>query len=275
MNYLAYHFKVNPPQPGSEILIALISDFGFDSFDYNETGFVAYIKEELASHVDLKDLEFEDFNYTYSIDKIAEINWNAEWEKNFEPVFVDDKLMIRAPFHERNPAFKYEILITPKMSFGTGHHQTTRMMCQEMFAADFQNKRVLDMGCGTGILAILAKQLHASDVLGIDIDEWSVENSLENCAMNNCEDIVIRKGDVHLLDSEKPFDILLANINKNILRADIPHYSLKLVSGGKLFLSGFFTTDIPELKEVAAANGLRFVSDAHENEWAVARFEKI
>lgn len=275
MNYLAYHFKVNPTQPGSEILIALISDFGFDSFDYNETGFVAYIKEELASHVDLKDLEFEDFNYTYSIDKIAEINWNAEWEKNFEPVFVDDKLMIRAPFHERNPAFKYEILITPKMSFGTGHHQTTRMMCQEMFAADFQNKRVLDMGCGTGILAILAKQLHASDVLGIDIDEWSVENSLENCAMNNCEDIVIRKGDVHLLDSEKPFDILLANINKNILRADIPHYSLKLVSGGKLFLSGFFTTDIPELKEVAAANGLRFVSDAHENEWAVARFEKI
>lgn len=275
MNYLAYHFKVNPPQPGSEILIALISDFGFDSFDYNEMGFVAYIKEELATHVDLKDLEFEDFNYTYSIDKIAEINWNAEWEKNFEPVFVDDKLMIRAPFHERNPAFKYEILITPKMSFGTGHHQTTRMMCREMFAADFQNKRVLDMGCGTGILAILAKQLHASEVLGIDIDEWSVENSLENCAMNNCEDIVIKKGDVHLLDSEKPFDVLLANINKNILRADIPLYSLKLVSGGKLFLSGFFTTDIPELKEVAAANGLRFVSDAHENEWAVARFEKI
>lgn len=275
MNYLAYHFKVNPPQPGSEILIALISDFGFDSFDYNEMGFVAYIKEELATHVDLKDLEFEDFNYTYGIDKIAEINWNAEWEKNFEPVFVDDKLMIRAPFHERNPAFKYEILITPKMSFGTGHHQTTRMMCREMFAADFQNKRVLDMGCGTGILAILAKQLHASEVLGIDIDEWSVENSLENCAMNNCEDIVIKKGDVHLLDSEKPFDVLLANINKNILRADIPLYSLKLVSGGKLFLSGFFTTDIPELKEVAAANGLRFVSDAHENEWAVARFEKI
>ena len=275
MNYLAYHFKVNPPQPGSEILIALISDFGFDSFDYNEMGFVAYIKEELATHVDLKDLEFEDFNYTYSIDKIAEINWNAKWEKNFEPVFVDDKLMIRAPFHERNPAFKYEILITPKMSFGTGHHQTTRMMCREMFAADFQNKRVLDMGCGTGILAILAKQLHASEVLGIDIDEWSVENSLENCAMNNCEDIVIKKGDVHLLDSEKPFDVLLANINKNILRADIPLYSLKLVSGGKLFLSGFFTTDIPELKEVAAANGLRFVSDAHENEWAVARFEKI
>jgi len=275
MNYLAYHFKVNPPQPGSEILIALISDFGFDSFDYNETGFVAYIKEELASHVDLKHLEFEDFNYTYGVDKIAEINWNAEWEKNFEPVFVDDKLMIRAPFHDVNPAFKYEILITPKMSFGTGHHQTTRMMCREMFAADFKNKRVLDMGCGTGILAILAKQLHASEVLGIDIDEWSVENSLENCAMNNCEGIVIKKGDVHLLDSEKPFDVVLANINKNILRADIPRYSLKLVSGGKLFLSGFFTTDIPELKEVAAANGLCFVSDAHENEWAVVRFEKI
>lgn len=274
MNYLSYQFYVTPPEPGSEILMAMIADLGFESFDYNETGFTAYIKEESAGNVDLSSFSFEDFTFTYDIQKIPLANWNAEWEKNFEPVSVDDLLYIRAPFHEPNKNTKHEIVIMPKMSFGTGHHQTTRLVCKGMFEIDLKNKRVLDMGCGTGILAILAKFLGANDILAIDIDEWSVENSIENCAANNAADIVVKKGDVDSLEKERPFDVIIANINKNILKAQIPAYSKKLVTGGKLFLSGFFTTDIDELKEIAVHNNIRFISVKSENEWAMMMLEK-
>jgi ribosomal protein L11 methyltransferase len=274
MSYLAYHFTVIPPQPGSDILIAHISEMGFESFDYSETGFTAYIKEELEQGINFEALVYEDFSYTCEIEKIPLTNWNAEWEKNFEPVFVDDLLVIRAPFHDKVPGVKHEIVIMPKMSFGTGHHQTTRLMCKEMFGTDLKNKNVLDMGCGTGILAILAKQLGADQVTGIDIDEWSVENSIENCAVNHFPGIVIKKGDVNSLAKENPFDLILANINKNILKADIPYYSGSMNAGGRLLLSGFFTTDAGELKEVAAKNNLRYISMRNENEWAMMVFEK-
>ena len=137
MAYLAYHFNVIPHQPGSEILIALIADFGFDTFDYSDVGFIAYINEELSTNLNFTDLKFDDFIYSYQIEKIKTINWNAEWEQNFDPVLVDDLLFIRAPFHEKNLSFKHEIVIMPKMSFGTGHHQTTRLVCKEMFSVDF------------------------------------------------------------------------------------------------------------------------------------------
>lgn len=275
MNYLAYHFTVTPAQPGSEILTALIADFGFDTFDATDTGFTAYIKEEDQGHVNMDELIFDDFSYTFTIEKIEGTNWNAEWEKNFEPVFVDDLLTIRAPFHPENKSVKHEIIIMPKMSFGTGHHQTTRLMCKQMFNTGFANKRVLDMGCGTGILAILARILGATDILGIDIDEWSVENSIENCKVNNSAEIVLKKGDVALLKTEEPFDIILANINKNILKADMSAYASKIKKGGSLFLSGFFTTDVDELKDVAAMNDLKFAATHHENEWAMMVLEKI
>lgn len=274
MSYLSYQFTVSPPEPGSEILMALISDYEFDSFDFNETGFTAYIKEESVANVDLANLVFDDFTFTCNIKKIPLVNWNAEWEKNFEPVLVDDLLFIRAPFHEPNKTVKYEIVIMPKMSFGTGHHQTTRLVCKAMFETDYKNKRVLDMGCGTGILAILAKFLGANDILAIDIDEWSVENSIENCATNNCSNIVVKKGDIDTLENEKPFDVIIGNINKNILKAHIPTYSTKLKAGGKLFLSGFFTTDMDELKAVADSQNLKFISYKNENEWAMMLLEK-
>ena len=275
MAYLAYHFKVSPLQPGSEILIALIADFGFDTFDYSDVGFIAYITEELSTNLNFTDLKFDDFIYSYQIEKIKTINWNAEWEQNFDPVLVDDLLFIRAPFHEKNLSFKHEIVIMPKMSFGTGHHQTTRLVCKEMFSVDFYNKRVLDMGCGTGILAILSKKLGANEVIGIDIDEWSVENSVENCSVNMFPEIQIKLGNVDLLKNEFHFDIILANINKNILKKDIQYYSEKLVTKGRIFLSGFFITDITEIKDVANINNLNFILSTNENEWAMMVFEKV
>ena len=274
MSYLAYKFTVEPTQPGSEILVAMISDMGFESFDYSDTGFTAYIKEEEATDLDFSEFRFDDFSFAFSVEKIAATNWNAEWEKNFEPVFVDDLLCIRAPFHEKNTSVKQEIVIMPKMSFGTGHHQTTRLMCRELFNTEVKSKRVLDMGTGTGILAILAKQLGSAETVGIDIDEWSVENAKENCATNGFPDIILKQGAVDLLDNEKPFDVILANINKNILKAQLPSYSKIMKKDALLFLSGFFTTDVAELTEVAKANGFEFVKTLNENEWAMMQLKK-
>lgn len=275
MNYICYTFNVSPPQPGSEILMAIIADFGFESFDQTENGFNAYINEGLAQTVDLSDLNFEDFSFSYGFKKIETTNWNAEWEKNFEPVVIEPLLCIRAPFHAKNTNVKHEIVIMPKMSFGTGHHQTTRQVCAQMFNTDFKNKRVLDMGCGTGILAILATILEASNIVAIDIDEWSVENAIENCRDNNAYNITIKKGDVESLENETPFDIILANINKNILKSQIPVYANKIIKGGTLFLSGFFTTDVSELTSLAETVGFKYISTSNEDEWAVLIMERV
>jgi ribosomal protein L11 methyltransferase len=268
MNYIAYHFVVEPSQPGSDILIAMIADMGFESFDQNETGFTAYISEEQLQNVDLLSLQFEDFTFTYSSEKIEQANWNEQWEKNFEPVLVDALLCIRAPFHEPHPGVLREIVIMPKMSFGTGHHQTTRLMCRIMFKRDLKNKRVLDMGCGTGVLAILAKMLGSSAVVAVDIDDWSIENAKENCAANGCSDIKVKKGDADILVKEDSFDIILANINKNVLKSHMTVYASKLKPGGELFLSGFFQADVAEIRSEAEICGLVYVSGTHEDEWA-------
>ncbi len=275
MAYLAFHFTVTPVQPGSEILIALLGEEGFESFDYTDAGFTAYGKEEEVAATDLLKFKHDDFSFTCKIDKIADTNWNAEWEKNFDPVVIPGLLCIRAPFHDVCKDVKHEIVIMPKMSFGTGHHQTTRLVCSEMFRLDLSNKRVLDMGCGTGILAILAGLLGAKDIVGIDIDEWSVENAIENCAMNHFPEISVLKGGVELLKEAGTFDVILANINKNILKAQLPAYSASLSKGGHLFLSGFFTTDVDELTQIAITHGFEFLHSAHENEWAMMLLKKI
>ena len=274
MIYFAYTFAVNPTQPGSEILQALIADRGFESFDQTETGFVAYIQEEEAKNIDLSDLQFDDFSYTYSKEKIEQQNWNEAWEKNFEPVTVDNLLLIRAPFHPPQAGFRNEIVIMPKMSFGTGHHQTTRLMCRELFELDLKNKQVLDMGCGTAILAILAKQLGAGITVGIDIDQWCVENSIENCATNGFSDIDIRLGDVELLANFKPFDCIIANINKNILLAEMEHYARFLEKDGQLLLSGFYTADITDLKKAAGQFGLEESLRDEKETWATLLLQK-
>lgn len=274
MNYIQYTFTVTPPQPGSEILIAMISDFGFESFENTETGFKAYIQEEENSQVDLSDLSFEDFKFTFTQEKIAKKNWNKEWESNFEPVIIDDTCCIRAPFHHLPKKYQYDIEIMPKMSFGTGHHDTTFLVCKNMLENDFKNKEVLDMGCGTGVLAILAKLKGASKVVGIDIDDWSIENAIENCENNNCSDITILKSHATLFDTQNRYDTILANINKNVLKLYLPVYSKLLKKGGQLYLSGFFKTDCDELIRLASENSFTLSKQELKNDWAVLVFKR-
>jgi ribosomal protein L11 methyltransferase len=274
MDYIQYSFTVTPAEPGSDILIALLADLGFESFTQNETGLDAYVQEEFENESLVKDLSFDDFTFSYVRTVIPKTNWNEEWEKNFEQVYVDDLVCIRAHFHPKAENVKHDIVITPKMSFGTGHHDTTWLVSKTMFSIPFTNTHVLDMGCGTGILAILAKQLGATKILGIDIDEWSIENSIENVEINNASDIEFKKGDASLLPSEETFDVVLANINKNVLKKDLPAYFNSLIKGGYLLLSGFFISDIEELKQLAIALGFNFEESYAKNEWAVIKLRK-
>lgn len=274
MNYIQYNFTVTPPEPGSDILISVIADMGFDSFETNEKGFVAYIPEDLNSAVDLSELKFEDFSYSFTTQKMAQVNWNEEWEKNFSPVIVNDICVIRAPFHNLDKTYKYDIVIMPKMSFGTGHHDTTWLMCKNMLEIDLKGKTVFDMGSGTGVLAILASKLGATKIVGNDIDDWSVENAAENCAANNCSEITIIKGDGELLSKKEHYDIVLANINKNVLKTYIPRLSSSLKQGGLLFISGFFKTDCEELINLASSNYLKLYKQEVKNDWATLIFQR-
>jgi len=254
--------------------MAVIADLGFDSFENTENGFTAYIPEQHHKNINLDGFIFDDFKFSYRIEELKEQNWNSEWEKNFEPVVIDHLLCIRAPFHEQRPGMKYEIVIMPKMSFGTGHHQTTRLMCRQMAALDLSQKSLLDMGCGTGVLAIFSKMLGAAEVCAIDIDEWSVENAIENAQVNGFSDIGVISGGEEALKDLALFDVILANINKNVLKAQIPLYAQKLKPGGKLLLSGFFVTDAEELKSHLLQAKLEFSSLVNENEWAVISAQK-
>jgi len=274
MNYIQYSFTVTPAEPGSDILIALLADLGFESFTQSDLGFEAYIQEDQDNEAQIKELNFDDFQFSYQRTVIPKTNWNEEWEKNFNPVYVDDLVCIRAHFHPIANDVKHDIVITPKMSFGTGHHDTTWLVSKTMFSIPFSNTHVLDMGCGTGILAILAKQLGATKLLGIDIDEWSIENSIENATINHASDIEFKKGDASLLPTTETFDVILANINKNVLKKDLPAYFTCLKKEGYLLLSGFFTADVEELKSLAESIGFTFIESYHKNEWAVIKLKK-
>lgn len=274
MSYTQYTFTVNPPEPGSDILIAMLAELEFESFTLTDTGFEAYVQSSLENEVLVKEIRFDDFSFSYVRTEIPKVNWNEEWENSFTPVFVDDLVCIRAHFHAKEKNTKHDIVITPKMSFGTGHHDTTWLVSKTMFELDFKNASVLDMGCGTGILAILAHQLGAKAVLGIDIDDWSIENSIENATINQANDIVFKKGDASILPSTNSFDVILANINKNVLKKDLASYYNCLNNNGYLLLSGFFTIDVDELKQLATTIGFNFIKEYSKNEWAVLILKK-
>ncbi|MFZ1809156.1 MAG: 50S ribosomal protein L11 methyltransferase [Cyclobacteriaceae bacterium] len=255
----------------SEILIAEISQAGFDSFLENENGFEAYAEIDRfdKSLVDEIKNKYEQVKpLLFSWDRIEKKNWNEEWEKSYEPIIVDDKCVIRAEFHRIEKEYPYTITITPKMSFGTGHHQTTYLMIKAQMEIDHKNKMVMDAGCGTAILSIMASKLGAKNVEAFDIDEWSVINGKENLEVNNCQNVNIRQGMINELTFEDNFDVILANINKNILLHELPQYVSYLNPDGFILLSGFYEKDIPDLMERAHQYQLKHVqSDVREN-WA-------
>ena len=266
-SYLEFDFKINPLTPWNEILMAELIEIGFDSFTEENEGILAYIQKDIFSAEQLENLGImhrEDIQISFTYQEMPNINWNEEWEKNFSPINVEDKVLIRAEFHDPDPTM-HEIVIQPKMSFGTGHHPTTHLMIQQMMEMDFEGKKVLDMGCGTSVLAIFAKQKGAAEVTAIDIDEWSVENSIENAQRNGVE-LKISKGTAENLGNEM-FDIILANINRNILISDIPAYVSVLNNGGKLLLSGLCFFDVNDILEVCTSQGLILENKQQREEW--------
>ncbi len=265
--YLEFNFKIKPLQPWNEILMAELIEIGFDSFTEEHDGILGYIQKDLFKDEELNDiylLQNDEVEISYTYEEMPNINWNEEWEKNFSPINVEDKVLIRAEFHDSDPNM-HEIVIQPKMSFGTGHHPTTHLMIQQMLDMDLENKKVLDMGCGTSVLAIFAKQKAAGRTVAIDIDEWSVENSKENAARNNVE-LDIELGTADNLGKEK-FEIILANINRNILISDIPTYVSVLEDGGKLLLSGLCFFDVDDILEVCAEQNLKLEKKIQREEW--------
>ena len=273
-NYLEFNFKIEPLQPWNEILMAELIEIGFDSFTEEYDGILGYIQTELFNEEELKEVQLlqnPDINISYTFKEMPNINWNEEWEKNFSPINIEDQVSIRAEFHP-NQKLPHEIIIQPKMSFGTGHHATTYLMIQQMLDMNFENKTVLDMGCGTSVLAIFAKQQGAGKTVAIDIDEWSVENSIENAARNNVE-LEISQGTADNLGSES-FDIILANINRNILISDIPTYVSILNNGGQLLLSGLCFFDVDDILEVCTAEKLTLKKKIQREEWVSLLLEK-
>ena len=271
--YVEYNFEVNPLQPASDILIAELGEAGFESFVENDEGIVAYIQKKDWSDKILESvniLENEIFKISFEVKEIKQENWNATWESNFNPIQVNDQCVVRAPFHEK-PNVEFDIVIEPKMSFGTRHHETTHMMLEHILSHDFEGKSVLDMGSGTGVLAILAAKKGAKSVDAIDIDNWCFLNAKENIIRNNCEHINVCEGDVNLLKDQQ-YDIIIANINRNILLADIPVYGKCLGPNGILFLSGFYEEDIPMISSKCNEVELKFEKNLKKNNWVAVKY---
>ena len=276
MNYIEYDFTVSPTEMGAEILMAELAEVGFDSFEDTPTGIKAYIPKDSWNEQILEDiylLSNPEFTISYQITEIEQVNWNEEWEKNFSPIVVEDLCTVRANFHPV-PNTRYDIVITPKMSFGTGHHETTYMMLQQLLPLSLEGAKVLDMGCGTGILAIMAALRGAHDITAIDIDPWCVENATENVQQNNCSFITIKEGDVSLIAGEQ-YNLILANINRNILLSDIPAYTQELLPQGLLLVSGFYEEDLPAIKEKCQEVGLTYLSHIERNRWVSAKFQRL
>jgi ribosomal protein L11 methyltransferase len=261
----------------TEILMAEIAEAGFDTFMETDKGFEAYAEENKLDQSLLNELN-EKYKHVNPLlflqDKVQKQNWNEEWEKNVDPIFVEDQCLIRAEFHKIEKKFPYEIIITPKMSFGTGHHQTTYLMVKAQLGMDHKGKRVMDAGCGTAILAIMASKLGAKEVEAFDIDEWSVPNGVENAEKNQCSNIRIRQGKIVDMNFTGKFDVILANINKNVLLSEIKEYAGFLPKKGLLLLSGFYTPDIDDLKQEAARYKLTEVRRDERETWASLLLEK-
>lgn len=276
MNYISYTFAGFTSEDLKAMFMELLADVGFDSFMDVEEGLSAYCREpELKAEELAEVLSMEQFKDVKAVakDVIPDKDWNAVWESSYEPVIINDICRIRAPFHPAEGCYKYDLLIEPRMSFGTAHHETTSQIIALMLDTDFNGRDVLDMGCGTAVLAILAKRLGSALTVAIDNDEWAYRNSIDNVKMNGIDDIIVEYGDASLLKDRK-FDIILANINRNILLNDMPAYVGSLNPNGKIFFSGFYESDLPIIRAKAESLGLEYQRHVKKNEWTAAVFIK-
>ena len=273
MDYIELNIEFDIVNPWREIAITYLSEQNFESFVESKNGLKAYISQPQFEVENIAFLETLDGVNSHNYQIIKDENWNAKWEENFDPVFVGEKLAILAPFHDQSTNHKLKVLIQPQMSFGTGHHQTTWLAAQQLLNLELKNKSVLDMGTGTGVLAILAEKLGAKTVFAPDIDEWSYNNAKENCKLNDCKNVKVALGSNDLLEGWK-FDVLIANINKNILIEQFKSYSDAANEDSKLFISGFFKTDVDDLVAAALNYGFIFEKEYNKDEWALVEFKK-
>ena len=278
MKYIEVSFTVSPiSETANDIIAAFAMELGFESFVESSNGTVGYIPAHLFDEQTLKDtlasFPMTDTTIAFTACEMEDKDWNEEWEKNFfEPIVVDSRCVIHSTFHKDYPKADFDIIINPQMAFGTGHHQTTRLIIGYLLDADLKGKSVLDMGCGTSILAILASMRGASELIAIDIDEWCVNNSIDNLALNHIDNVKVFQGDASSLTAVGPFDVIIANINRNILLADMQYYVSRMHMGGEIYFSGFYESDLPMIKAEAERLGLRYISHRVEKDWTAARF---
>ncbi|MDD3037559.1 50S ribosomal protein L11 methyltransferase [Bacteroides sp.] len=278
MKYFEFTFTTLPcTETVNDILAAFLGEAGFESFVEREGGLTAYIQQALYDEATVKnviaDFPLPDTTITYTYTEAEDKDWNEEWEKNFfQPIVIGDRCVIHSTFHQDVPKAEYDIVINPQMAFGTGHHETTSLIISELLDTDLKGKSLLDMGCGTSILAILARMRGAQPCTAIDIDEWCVRNSIENIELNHVDNIVVSLGDASSLNGQGPFDVIIANINRNILLNDMKQYVGCMHPGSELFMSGFYVDDIPAIQAEAERQGLKFVEHKEKNRWAAVKF---
>lgn len=274
MKYIEFNFIVKDPKVDRDILLAEISDLPFESFEETDKGLKAYIPEnQLDKSSVLELIHAKKYIDRFSITEIEDVNWNEEWEREYQPIMVENQCLIRAPFHPDDPGFIHQVIIRPQMSFGTGHHDTTYLMVKHIINENMYNQSVLDMGCGTGVLAILTELKSANPIWAIDIDDWAYKNTISNCLLNGTENVSVKFGGAEAIPDRK-FNFILANINKNILKADMKVYVDHMEEGAVLFISGFFEVDVDEMKEVLTDHGLDVKRVDLRNEWAIIKSVK-
>ncbi len=280
MKYLEFSFHTTPcTEVVNDVLSAVLADAGFESFVEQPDGLLAYIQQSLYDEASVEaaisEFPIPDTAIKYSFVEAEDKDWNEEWEKNFfQPIVIGNRCVIHSTFHHDVPEAEYDIAINPQMAFGTGHHETTSLVIGEILDSNMSGKKVLDMGCGTSILAILARMKGAASCTAIDIDDWCVRNSIENIELNGVDEIEVCLGDASILADKGPFDMVIANINRNILLADMQHYIARMNEGATLLMSGFYVDDIPLIKAEAERLGLTFNGYKEKNRWVVTSFKR-